>query len=93
MENLVFLDCVSFLPCPLRKLLEAFDFSAAKSWKLHDYIIEENLDYIGPIPDVSYFGLHEVGRPGGEAVSCVLREPEIGGAFRKQARASNLLSR
>ena len=31
MENLVFLDSVSFLPCPVRKLPEAFGLTACKS--------------------------------------------------------------
>ena len=31
-EHLVFLDIVSFLPCPLRKLREAFGLTASKSW-------------------------------------------------------------
>ena len=31
MEGLVFLDSVSFLPCPLRKLPEAFELTASKS--------------------------------------------------------------
>ena len=31
-EHLVFLDSVSFLPCPLRKLPEAYGLSASKSW-------------------------------------------------------------
>ena len=32
MEHLLFLDSVSFLPCPLRKLTEAFGLTASKSW-------------------------------------------------------------
>ena len=32
MEHLVFLDSVSFLPCALLKLPEAFGLSASKSW-------------------------------------------------------------
>jgi len=32
MENLVFLDSVSFLPCALRKLPEAFGLQANTSW-------------------------------------------------------------
>jgi len=32
MEHLVFLDSVSFLPCALRILPEAFGLSASKSW-------------------------------------------------------------
>jgi len=32
MEHLVFLDSVSLVPCPLRKLPEAFVLTASKSW-------------------------------------------------------------
>ena len=35
MEHLVFLDSVSFLPCTLRKLPEAFGLTAIKSWCPH----------------------------------------------------------
>jgi len=56
MENRVFLDCVSFLPCPLRKLLEACGLIASKSWYTHYFNTEEHLHYVGPIPDVSYYG-------------------------------------
>jgi len=52
MEHLLFLDNVSFLPCPLRKLAEAFGLTACKSWYPHCFNTEENLDYVGPIPDV-----------------------------------------
>jgi len=60
-EHLVFLDSVSFLPFPLRKLPEAFGLTASKSWYPHFFNTEENLDYIGPIPDVSYYGVNEMG--------------------------------
>jgi len=61
MEHLVFLDSVSFLPFPLRKLHEAFGLTASKSWYPHLFNTEENLDYIGPKPDVSYYGVNEMG--------------------------------
>jgi len=54
MEHMVFLDRVYFLPCPLRKRLEAFGLAASKSWYPHYFNTEENLEYIGPISDVSY---------------------------------------
>jgi len=54
LKHLVFLDCVSFLLCPLRKLPEAFGLTVCKSWYPHYFNSEENLDYVGPIPDVSY---------------------------------------
>ena len=61
MEHLVFLDSVSFLPFPLRKLPETFGLTASKSWYPHFFNTEENLDYIGPIHDVSYYGVKEMG--------------------------------
>jgi len=43
MEHLVFLDSVSVLPCPLRKLPEAFGLTAGKSWYTYCFNTEENL--------------------------------------------------
>jgi len=60
MEYLVFLDRVSFLPCPLLKLPGDFWLMACKSLYPHYFKTEENLDYIGPIPDVSYYGVNEM---------------------------------
>jgi len=57
----VFLDSVSFLSCPLRKLPEALGLTACKSSYTHYFNTEENLDYAGPVPDVSYYGLNEMG--------------------------------
>jgi hypothetical protein len=57
MEHLVFLDSVNFLPCALRKLPEAFGLQATKSWYHHYFNTEENLDYVGPIPDISDYGI------------------------------------
>jgi len=56
-----FLDSMSFLPFPLRRLPEAFRLTVAKSWYPHYFNSEENLDYIGPLPDVSHYGEHEIG--------------------------------
>jgi hypothetical protein len=55
-EHLHFLDCVSYLPMPLRKLPQAFRLTAAKSWYPHFFNTNENMDYVGPIPDISYYG-------------------------------------
>ena len=60
MQHLVFLDSVSFLPFPLRKLPEAFGLNASKSWYPHYLNMEENLDYVGPIPGVSCYGANEM---------------------------------
>jgi len=59
MEHLVFLDSVSYLPCSLRKMPEAFGLTASKSCYPHYFNTEENLDYVGPIPDASYYGANE----------------------------------
>ena len=63
-EHLVFLDSVSFLPCALRKLPEAFGLQVTKSWYPHCINTEENLDYVGPMPDISYYGVDEMGEGG-----------------------------
>jgi len=60
-EHLVFLDSVFFLPCALRKLPEAFGLIASKSWYPHYFNTAENLHYVGPIPDVAYYGMNEMG--------------------------------
>ena len=57
----MFLDSVSFLPCALRKLPEAYGLTAFKSWYPHLINTEENLDYIGPIPDIKYYGVNAMG--------------------------------
>jgi len=55
-EHLLLLDSVSFLPCPLPKLTEAYVLSAST---LIQY--GGNLNYVVPIPDVSYYGVNEMG--------------------------------
>jgi len=62
MEHMVFLDSVFFLPRPLCKLPEAFGLTASKSWYPHYFNTEENLNYLGPIPDVSYYGVNVMGK-------------------------------
>jgi len=64
MEHLVFLDSVSFLPCALRKLPDAFGLQTIKSWYPHHFNTEENLHYVEPMPDISYYGVDEMS--GGE---------------------------
>ena len=49
MELLVLFISVSFLPCALRKLPEAFGLEA-RTVVPHFFNTEENLDYVGPIP-------------------------------------------
>ena len=61
MEHLVFLDSLSFLPCALRNLPEAFGLEASKLWYPNHFNTEENLDYLGPMPDISYYGVNGMG--------------------------------
>ena len=61
MEHLVFLDSVSFLPCALRKLPEAFGLQATKSWYPHYFNTYENIDYVVPMHEISYYGVDEMG--------------------------------
>jgi len=58
-EYLVFLDSVSFLPCYLRKLPEAFGLTTPKSWYTHNFNTVENLNFVGPIPAISFYELKE----------------------------------
>ena len=59
-EHLVFLDSVSFLPFALRKLPEAFGITVAKSWYPHYLNTKANLDYVGKIPVITYYGVDEM---------------------------------
>ena len=60
-EHMLFIDSVSYLPMPLCKLPEAFGLSVTKSWYWHYINKNTNLAYIGPFPDISYFGVDEIG--------------------------------
>jgi hypothetical protein len=60
MEHLTFLDSVCFIPSPLRKFPEAFGLSSSKSWYPHYFNTEGNLDYVGPMLDVSYYGADDM---------------------------------
>jgi hypothetical protein len=52
---MVFLDSLSYMPLLFRKLPEAFRLTSSKSWYRHYFNTEEHLDYIGVIPDISYY--------------------------------------
>ena len=60
MEHIKFNYSIIFLPFPLRKLSTAFGLTAAKGWYPHYFNTEENLKYIGSIPDTSYYGIDEM---------------------------------
>ena len=59
-EHMLFIDSVSYLPMPLRKVPEAFGLGTTKSWYPHYFNKNTNLDYVEPIPDVSYFRVDEM---------------------------------
>jgi len=60
-EQFEFLNSVSFLTFALRKLPEAFGLTVAKSWYPHHFNTRGNLDYVGKIPDILYYGIDEMG--------------------------------
>jgi len=60
-EHMLFIDSVSYLLMPLRKLPEAVGLQVNKSWYPHYFNTSTNLNYVGPIPDVLYFGVDEMG--------------------------------
>jgi len=60
-QHLTFIDSVSFQPMPLRKLPEAFGLTVTKSWYPHFFNAQANLNYVGPILDISQFGADEMG--------------------------------
>ena len=59
-EHMIFLDSVCYMPLPLRKLPDAFGLSATKSWYPHFFNTAQNRNYIGPIPDVTMYGVDEM---------------------------------
>ena len=60
MENLVLLEIMYFLPCTLRKLTEDFGLQDTKWWYPYYINTEENIDYVGPMPDISYYCVNEM---------------------------------
>ena len=60
MEHMKFIGSISFLPFPLRKLSDAFGLTAAKVWYPHYFYTQDNLDYLGSIPDPSYYSIDEM---------------------------------
>jgi len=61
MQHFHFLDSISYFPMSLRKLPEAFGLSVTKSWFTHYWNTKANLDYVGPIPNIKYYGADEMG--------------------------------
>jgi hypothetical protein len=59
-ENVTWFDNLNYLAIPLRKLPDAFGLSVEKSWYPHLFNTNENMNYVGPVPDVSYYGLDQM---------------------------------
>jgi hypothetical protein len=56
-ENVTWLDSLNYMPMALRKLPEASGLSAGKLWNPHLHNTAENMIYVGPAPDVSYYSV------------------------------------
>ena len=59
-QHMTFIVSICFLPFPLRKLSVAFGLTAAKGWYPHYINTKENLNYVGSIPDTSYYVIDEI---------------------------------
>jgi hypothetical protein len=55
-EHLVFVDSLNYLNMPLKSIPKAFDLSCKKGYFPHFWKTLQNLDYVGPYPDVKYYG-------------------------------------
>jgi len=60
MQHIHFLGSISYLPMPLRKLPDRYGLSSQKTCIPHYRNTKANLDYVGPIPDIKYFGADEM---------------------------------
>ena len=59
-EGITWLDCLNYMAMPLRKLPEAFGPASEISWYPYLFNTAENMNYVGPMTDVSYYGLDEM---------------------------------
>ena len=59
-ENIAWLGSLNYLAMPLRTLSKAFYLTAKKSWYTHLFNTAENLNYVGPAPDVSYYNVYQM---------------------------------
>ena len=59
-ENVTWLDSLNYLAMPLRKLSEALGLKAQKPWYPHLFNTTENINYVGPVPDVSYYDIDQI---------------------------------
>jgi hypothetical protein len=59
-ETVTWLDSLNYLAMTLRKLPMAFGLTVEKSWYPHLFNTKENLNYVGPAPDVSYYEVDQM---------------------------------
>jgi hypothetical protein len=59
-DNVTWLDSLNYLAMPLRKMPEAFGLTAQKTWYPHLFNTIENMNYVGPAPDVSCYGMDQM---------------------------------
>ena len=59
-ELMLFIERVSYFHMPLSILTDAFILSVTKSWFSYYFNKNTDLDYVGPILDVSYFWTNEM---------------------------------
>jgi hypothetical protein len=59
-ENVTSLDSPNYLAMPLRKMPDAFGLTVQKSWYPQLFNTAEQMNYMGPAPDVSYYGVDEM---------------------------------
>jgi hypothetical protein len=89
-ENVTWLDSLNYLAMPIRKLPEAFGLTSHKSWYPHLFNTRENINYVVPAPDVSYYDVEQM-RIREKTVPIVVRDRREKGSVQQQARARKLL--
>jgi hypothetical protein len=62
--KLRFIDSMSFLPMALKKLPAAFDLQSKKGDFPHFFNLSKNFNYVGPIPDIKYYGADNMSAAG-----------------------------
>ena len=71
-----FIDSISCLQFPLRRISSAFGLTASKSWYPHYFNTEANLKYVARIPNVSYHDVDEMS-DAERTVSGVVRQSKV----------------
>jgi hypothetical protein len=56
-EHITFLDSLNKIPFPPRKFPDAFGLTSCKRWYPHYYNTTENLNDVGAITDLSFYGV------------------------------------